>query len=144
MRFDQSNARTVLKELGTTELHATMAIQSMFFLPRSSRSDANVTQIIVGAVQRGLRQLGCQVQVDGYFGPKTAACVQKVSGPRWRNKTWMEICQDILNMRNAGERLLGRRDTPALGEVPVVQQAGVFLMVGAIIAGALYLKRPKK
>jgi hypothetical protein len=139
-----TNTRAILKKLGVSELHATLAMQQVFFLPRSSRADANATIIIVKAMQRGLRRAGCPATVDGWLGPKTAKCLEKVSGPKWRNKTWIKLAEEVI----AAEKYGIPSSSPAPGSmtlsgVGIATQASGLLLIGAVLVGAFYFTRGK-
>lgn len=87
----------MLSVLGVGPFNAPMAIQFAFMMPRTTDGDAPGVLVLVDAAQNGLRSLGYRVEDNGVFGPMTQAAIAKVSGPRWRDKTWAQILGDIIS-----------------------------------------------
>jgi hypothetical protein len=89
--FGALNERQQLKSLGVGEVHATLAIPYLYFVPRTSDADAQGVQVIVAALQR---KLG--VPETGYLGDRTANALAQRSGPDWFDKRWNQLVGDVL------------------------------------------------
>ena len=94
--------RALFQSFGMGEYHASMAIQSAFFIPRTTDPDAQVTIALVKGVQTGLNDIGANVPVNGILGIRTMDYLRVVSGPLWHGKAWMQIFGDIDAARQQG------------------------------------------
>lgn len=90
------DVRDMLMQLGLYETSATLVIPYVNFLPRTSDAAAQGIMVIVGALQRRLHGLGFPLRTDGYMGTRTTAALEVVSGPNWRDKTWLQLMGDVL------------------------------------------------
>ncbi|MDP2607322.1 MAG: hypothetical protein Q8S00_32695 [Deltaproteobacteria bacterium] len=90
-RYGAPNLRSQLTSTGVGEVHATLAIPYMGFIPRSSDADSQGVQIIIKAIQK---RLG--VKVTGYLDDSTQAAIQHVSGDDWFDKNWGAILGDAI------------------------------------------------
>lgn len=90
-RYGAFSEREQLKKLGVGDVHATLAIPYLYFFPRTSDADAQGIQIIVSAIQRGLR-----VPETGILNQRTIDKLARVSGPTWFDKSWNALIGDIL------------------------------------------------
>lgn len=91
------NERQQLQKLGVGEVHATLAIPYLYYLPRTSDADAQGVQVIVAALQRALG-----VPETGYMGDRTANAIEAVSGSDWFDKRWNQIVGDVLTRTPRG------------------------------------------
>ena len=98
----QADLRMLFQSFGMGDYEATMAIQSAFFLPRTTDPDAQVTILLVKGVQRGLNDLGAQLTPNGILGQSTMDYLRVVSGPLWHGKAWVQIYGDIDSARQQG------------------------------------------
>ena len=130
------SARSILQSLGTGEVLATAAIFAMQLPPMASDPDASSTIVIVKAMQRGMRKLGCPLKVNGYIDKATENCLRQVGGPQWEAKTWLTLGKDITTARAAGSRL-----TPPSGGLEGLGAAGFGGQASALFvtAGIAYL-----
>lgn len=126
------DVRTMLERLGTRDGVAVLAIQYAFLLPRTCDPYAAGVQEIVKALQRGLRDKGYHLVVDGGMGPETVAAIQRVSGPRWYDKNWVQLMGNVLYAPHAPPPKVARR-----ARRPVAQ--GDFGVVGTIANSPLAL-----
>jgi hypothetical protein len=88
--------RELFTALGIGQFVMPLAIQYAFFLPRTTDPYAQGVIILVKGIQRTLNRRGADLVVDGGLGPKTAAMIERVSGPDWQNKTWIQIAGDVI------------------------------------------------
>lgn len=145
---NMNNTREILRKLGVGELHATIAMQQAFFLPRSTRADATATMILVKALQHGLIKAGCRLQKDGVMGPETAKCLAAVSGPKWLNKTWIRLAEDVIRAEKFGIGAMVHDPPPVAmvlsgDEAGIASKASSVLVVLAVLGGAFYFTRNK-
>ncbi len=96
---DITDVREMLLKLNLSETTATLVIPYVNFLPRTSDAAAQGIIVIVGALQRRLDRLGFPLEVDGYMGTQTTAALAAISGPHWRDKTWLQLMGDVLAAR---------------------------------------------
>jgi hypothetical protein len=129
------SARSILKSLGTGEVQATAAIFAMQLPPMASDPDAASTIVIVKAMQRGMRQLGCPLKVSGVIDRATENCLRQVGGPQWESKTWLTIGKGIITTQASGSRLVSPPQLEGLGAAGFGGQAAALF----ITAGIAYL-----
>lgn len=98
-------ARTIFRELGAGEVRAQLATQWAFHKPITSQPGAAGSESAIGLIQRGLQSLGCAVKTDGKLDPLTAQCLLDLSGPNWKNMTWLEHGKAILSLRKQGKKI---------------------------------------
>ena len=146
MNKSMQNTREMLRKLGVGEIHATIAQYQAFFLPRSTRADATATMILTKALQRGLVKAGCHLEVDGVMGPETARCLSQVSGPKWLNKTWIRLAEDVLRAEKFGIGAMVNAPPPVSmvlsgDEVSTRAKVSSLLLAGAVLLGAFMFKK---
>lgn len=119
-----SDLRALFQSFGMGEYHASLAIQSAFFLPRTTDPDAQVTIALVKGVQHGLNELGGNVPTNGILGRRTMDCLRVVSGPMWHGKAWAQIYGDLdaarqqgLQFREEGPKNISLGDYVAVGSM---------------------------
>ena len=91
--------RSMLEQLGIATPLIEMAIEHAFQLPRTTDPYSAGMIILVRAIQGGLNQLGYDLEVDGGLGKQTVAALQRVSGPRWYDKSWVQLMGDVLSAK---------------------------------------------
>lgn len=91
------DVRSMLEQLGVATPLIEMAIQHAFQLPRTTDPYSAGMIILVKAIQRGLNALGFNLLVDGGLGDQTVAALSQVSGPRWYDKSWLQLMGDVLS-----------------------------------------------
>ena len=120
--------RSMLEQLGVGSPLIEIAIEMAFFLPRTTDPYSAGMIILVKAVQRGLNKLGFDLDVDGGLGERTVAAITAVSGPRWYDKSWVQIMGDVLSEKPlprgraaipVGADDLGQSPSPGLLSGPV-------------------------
>jgi len=90
-RYGASDGRAQLKKLGVSDVHATLAMTYLWYLPRTSDADSQGVQIIISAIQKGLN-----VKQTGYLTGATIARLEQVSGKGWFDKNWNSLLGDVL------------------------------------------------
>lgn len=73
-----------------------MAIQFMNMLPRTTEPYAAGAVELAKGLQRLLNQQGAKLTVDGGMGTETVRALMKFSGPRWYDKSWAQLYDDVL------------------------------------------------
>jgi hypothetical protein len=87
----RDNLRAQLLQLGTNQSVATLALQYMSFLPRTSDADAQGVQAIIKGLQRHFG-----LPATGYLDAKTGAYIRRVCGPNWFDMNWASIMSHVL------------------------------------------------
>lgn len=98
-------ARTIFRELGAGEVSASLATQWAHHKPITSRPEQVPSIETIRLIQKGLVSLGCPVKVSGKLDPHTAQCLEDLSGPSWKDMTWLEHGKKIIRNRQMGVRL---------------------------------------
>lgn len=99
------NVREMLLQLGTPPFTATMVIPSVWMTPGTTDPDSPSVIEIIRAIQRGLRKLGyTNVEVLGVLDSFTGAALNQVASPRWMEKAWVQIMDDVLSSMKNPER----------------------------------------
>lgn len=127
--------RALLIRAGAGQYTADMSIPYMNFLPTTTEPYAQGVQQIVQGLQRLLNEKGARLRVDGGFGERTIKALMVFAGPRWYDKSWAQLYNDVLS----GHRWEGwqRNDrTPHLELAPWEAQGGV---VGDVFDSPLLL-----
>lgn len=93
------DVRSMLEQLGVGAPLIEMGIQHAFQLPRTTDPYSAGMIILVKAIQRGLNRLGFDLGVDGGLGDQTVAALTHISGPRWYDKSWLQLMGDVLNAK---------------------------------------------
>ena len=133
------SARSIALALGIGEAQTTLAIQQMWLRPRVSDPNSTPTTIIVKGIQRGLNKGGCNLQVSGYLDNPTIACLSRVSGPDWWDKTWLKIGQDIIKAPPR-ELLATQSNNSDLSGISMGGQVGGLVIIAGVIFLALKFK----
>jgi len=92
----QWNVREMVLNAGIGQYLAQMAIPYMYFLPRTCDPYAQGTQAIVQGLQNMLAARGHRVPVDGWMGRATMDATRVYAGPRWMDKSWVQIYGDVM------------------------------------------------
>jgi hypothetical protein len=142
MRHSTFEARTIFRQLGAGEVEAQLATQWAHHKPITSQPAAVPSEVAVRLVQKGLNSVGCAVKQSGKICPLTAQCLEDVSGPDWKNMTWLEHGKSIIKMRQLGRRVTPPVSLPAvgLGGTSFTGSLGAFAIVGFVILIALKKK----
>lgn len=90
------NLRDMLILGGAGQFMADNSIPFMFMLPGTCEPYAQGVIQIVECLQRLLNMRGSDLEVDGGLGAATQDAVRKWSGPRWYEKSWAQIYQDVI------------------------------------------------
>jgi len=135
--FGALNERQQLKAIGVGEVHATLAIPYLYYLPRTSDADAQGVQVIVAALQRALG-----VPDTGYMGDRTANAIATVSGSGWFDKRWNEIIGDVLTRKPRAQAMSGY---VSIGDsvFDKMTQIQKLLLVGGVATGIYLIARKK-
>lgn len=136
------NTRELLMSFGLGTFGAQMAAQSVFFIPRTTDPDAQVTILLVQAVQYGLAELGAPVVVNGILDETTVRYLAMVSGPNWHGKSWAQLLDDLTRARQIG-RGFEVKATSGLGEY-VDLQGFDMVSIAAMAIGGFFLYRALK
>lgn len=88
--------RQMLIDGGAGQFTADMSIPYMNFLPRTCDPYAQGVQQIVSGLQRLLNKKGAQLEVDGGMGQDTLAELLVYAGPRWYDKSWAQLYDDVI------------------------------------------------
>lgn len=86
----------LLARAGVGPVLAPMAIQYMNMLPLTAEPESQGVLLLVQGLQRLLRQRGARLVVDGGLGPQTVRALERFAGPRWSQKSWATLYQDVL------------------------------------------------
>jgi hypothetical protein len=136
-RMLSQDARTLVMSLGIGDVQATMVIPYMFMTPATTDPDMPPVHMLVRGVQRGLKDIGVPLEIDGVMGVETATYLRKLTGPNWPGMTWYELYQTLTRARATGKRLDPPVPAPArrhtdLGimDLPDVPGGGVTLALG--------------
>ena len=132
--------RALFQSFGMGEWESSLSIQSAFFIPRTTDPDAQVTIELVKGVQRGLNSLGLSIPVNGILGRRTMDGLQKVSGPLWHGKAWVQIYGDLQTARRKGVRL-GLDGAHGMGEYVAMGASPDLITLGAFGVGAFLIYR---
>ena len=130
------DVRAMFLELGARPALIPMGQQYAFFLPVTTDPYAQGVMLIVECLQKGLNKLGCNLKVDGGLGEKTSACIEKVSGPKWRQKSWVQIMGDVLTAKSVRvhDPYAGLGDYVGVGEIPRgLVSTGAIVAAGALV-----------
>jgi hypothetical protein len=104
------DVRTMFEQLGIGDYKMPMAIQFAWILPRISDPYAPGVILIIQGLQTGLNKLGFDLPVDGGLGKKTVAALRRVSGPKWYDKTWLQLAGDVVTAEPIKKaKYLGKR-----------------------------------
>ena len=88
--------REMLINFGVPDYLASPAIPFMQFTPSYSDPDSPQTIQVIKGLQNGLRMLGYhKVKSTGVFTVDSAIATKEISGPAWRDKTWIQLYGDI-------------------------------------------------
>ena len=123
------NEREQLKNLGVGEVHATLAIPYLYYVPRTSDADAQGVQVIVAALQRALH-----VPETGYMGDRTANALERVAGADWFDKRWNQLVGDVLTRPQATNGLGNYIEVGSVFDK--MTQTQKLVLVGAVLGGA--------
>lgn len=128
-------ARTIFRKLGAGEVNAQLATQWAHHKPITSEPSAIPSESVVRLIQRGLMSVGCAVKPSGRMDALTAQCLADVSGPNWKNMTWLQHGKNIVKMREMGQTVNSVPSLEGLGESGGGMGAslGVLLSVGALV-----------
>jgi hypothetical protein len=94
-------------------------------------------QQIVKGLQRLLNKRGARLVVDGGLGKTTVDAMTPFTGPMWKQKSWSQIYQDVMDGRPwAGWRRIGRGMTGPSGR-PIAYKShdgmgGIYEELGAV------------
>lgn len=115
-------------EMGMNRGVATLAVPFMWVTPGGSDPFSPTVIMIVNAAQARMRELGYKVTGHGFAGKTTQAAFAAVSGPDWKNKSWIQIYGDLLTASKAG-----RRNSVPMGDFMYTQGLGNYSQaLGAI------------
>lgn len=87
---------SLLARAGVSTTLTPLAIPFMNMLPLTGEPEAQGVQILVQGLQRLMRERGQRIAVDGALGPQTVRALQVFAGPRWDQKSWATLYQDVL------------------------------------------------
>lgn len=116
-----NDTRALLMAFGLGSWQAQMAAQSIFFIPRTTDPDAQVTIMLVNAVQYGLQELGAPIRQSGELDTDTVKYLIQLLGPNWHAKSFAQILDALLSARAHGRSLAPAPAAP-VGEY--VQMSG--------------------
>lgn len=88
------NVYKTLATLGVPPAFIPMAGQYLYYLPQTCDPDVSGTQVIIRALQTGLRRLGhSAIRVNGVFDEATVRAIDSVAPPAgsWQVKTWLQL-----------------------------------------------------
>lgn len=129
------DVRKMLMEFGLGSMTAQLATQSVFFRPRTTDPDAQVTIALVHGVQRGLNALGADLALTGYLDVPTVAALQKVSGMDWHGKRWADIFADLQLAKKIGKSLAPQAAMGGFDLLPGFFSDPLFILAAAAVAG---------
>ena len=138
-----NNTRELLMSFGLGSLTAQMAAQSIFFIPRTTDPDAQVTIALVQAVQYGLAQLGAPVTVTGILDENTVRYLVRVSGPNWHGKSWAQLLDDLARARQTG-RMFVPAGSMGMGEYVDLQGFDMVSIAFMAVGGFLLYRAFKR
>ena len=133
------DARKMLMEFGLGSMTAQLATQSVFFRPRTTDPDAQVTIALVQGVQRGLNALGAGIALTGYLDEPTVAGLQRVSGMDWHGKRWADIFADLQLAKKINTSLAPGSMAGLGGFLPDLGDP--LVIAGVVALGAFFIYR---
>lgn len=89
--------RDMLLAAGVGQYNAVLSIPYMMMLPRTCDPYAQGVMQIVEGLQRLLIKRGARLEVDGGMGEATIRALVPYAGPRWYDKSWMQLYGDVLH-----------------------------------------------
>lgn len=92
------DARDLLKRFQISATEITLAIPYLWQTPGSSDMSTAGVQVIVKALQRGLKYVGLYTKgIDGILGVGTMSALDKVLPPKgtWRSTPWVNLVQAV-------------------------------------------------
>lgn len=97
-------AQGSLRALGVPWQLINLPLPYLWLLPQTSDPDTAGVIEIVSALQRGLAKIGFgNVRANGTVDQATALALTRVAG-NWKNKTWMQIINDVVAALTDPER----------------------------------------
>lgn len=135
-----TDVRNMLKKLGAGESGANLATPFIFFLPRTSDPYAQGIHVIVQGLQKGVG-----VKPDGWLGADTAAKIRKIAGEGWRDMTWAQLYEKVIDYR---ERKTTSLRSTLGADLDTAKQSSfgtiLALGAGAFVVYALFSSSSKK
>jgi len=98
------NVREMLLVMGTPPYLAEMSIPYVWFTPGTIDPDSQPVMQLIEALQRGIKRLGYPgVKVNGVMDRQTAQALDRISGPEWKSKAFIQLMGDVIAaVRNPG------------------------------------------
>ena len=91
-----SNAGDMLKAAGIGQYNTALSLPYVSMIPRTCDPYAQGVIQLVQGLQNALNSRGAHLELDGGLGPATAKEIAKYAGPRWYDKTWLQLYDDVL------------------------------------------------
>jgi hypothetical protein len=93
----QYDVTNVLLDMGMDRANAEMAVPFMFMMPATTDPYSPTIIMIVATIQKRLAAKGYANKGRGFVDKATANALNQLAGRKWRNKTWLQLCGDVLN-----------------------------------------------
>lgn len=99
-------SRSLLKDIGVSDMNATMIIPYMMIAPATTDPKSGQIIVLVSRLQQLLYALGAtDVRISGYLDEPTAAALEQVAGPDWERMTWGANVEAALRFQQMGRRI---------------------------------------
>jgi hypothetical protein len=92
----QPDVRDMLLAAGIGQYNAVLSIPYMMMLPRTTDPYAQGVMQIVEGLQNLLNRKGARLAIDGGMGEATLRALIPYAGPRWYDKSWVQLYGDVL------------------------------------------------
>lgn len=114
-RMDAPDVIDSLLMLGMNRETATMTIPYVWFAPATTDPYSAVIIALVEAIQHTLLERSIPTRADGYVDARTSLALAKYAGPRWKNRPWIHVIDDLLFKTPTKGRAVAAQKEMAMG-----------------------------